>query len=62
MSGGYRCPLGGLLPSGMDVEKVKREGWREQKILVVHADDPRLDWFSRELVKQLGNQLYGEGK
>jgi hypothetical protein len=41
-------------------EAVKREGWREQGILVVSEDDPRLAWPERELVRQLGEKLYGQ--
>ena len=40
-------------------EQVKREGWREQSILVVAANDDRLTWPERELVRQLGEKLYG---
>ena len=40
-------------------EEVKREGWREQNILVVAANDDRLTWPERELVRQLGEKLYG---
>ena len=62
MKGGYRCPLGKLQPVSMDTEKVKQNGWREQGILVISQDDTRLDFFQREAVKQIGNQLYGEGE
>ena len=55
----YHCPLGALVPSKPDPEQVKREGWREQSILVVSADDHRLDFFQREFVKQIGEKLYG---
>jgi hypothetical protein len=41
-------------------EQVKREGWREQGVLVIAEDDPRLTWPERELVKQLGSKLYGK--
>lgn len=41
-------------------EEVKREGWREQGLLVVSEDDPRLAWPERELVRQLGQKLYGK--
>lgn len=41
-------------------EEVKREGWREQGLLVVSPTDPRLTWPERELVRQLGEKLYGE--
>ena len=40
-------------------EEVKRDGWREQNILVVAANDDRLTWPERELVRQLGEKLYG---
>ena len=40
-------------------ESVKREGWLEQGLLVVSMDDQRLTWVERELVKQLGEKLYG---
>jgi len=40
-------------------EDVKREGWREQGLLVVSPADPRLSWPERELVRQLGEKLYG---
>jgi hypothetical protein len=43
-----------------DAEQVKREGWREQNILVVSPEDQRLTWPERELVKQLGEKLYGK--
>ena len=35
-------------------EKVKREGWQEQRVLAVSLDDHRLTWPERELVRQLG--------
>jgi hypothetical protein len=40
-------------------EVVKRSGWRDQRILVVNADDARLTWPEREFVRQIGNKLYG---
>jgi hypothetical protein len=40
-------------------EEVKREGWREQGVLAVSIDDQRLTWPERELVRQLGEKLYG---
>ncbi len=41
------------------VDETKREGWREQGILVVAAEDGRLTWPERELVRRLGERLYG---
>jgi hypothetical protein len=40
-------------------EQVKREGWCEQGILVIAANDQRLSWPERELIQQIGNRLYG---
>jgi hypothetical protein len=40
-------------------EQVKRDGWRDHTILVVSPDDQRLTWPERELIRQLGNKLYG---
>jgi hypothetical protein len=45
--------------------EVKRDGWREQGLLAVSVDDKRLSWPERELVRQVGEKLYGsrnEGK
>lgn len=40
-------------------EEVKRDGWREQGVLAVAINDHRLTWPERELVRQLGEKLYG---
>ena len=42
-----------------DPEQVKRDCWREQRLLAVSLDDERLTWPERELVRQLGERLYG---
>ena len=42
-----------------DPEAIKRDGWREQGLLAVAVDDGRLTWPERELVRQLGEKLYG---
>ena len=58
----YRCPLGSLIPikkDAADLEKIKRDGWREQRILVVSPDDPRPDWVQKKMVENLANFLYG---
>ena len=41
-------------------DQVKREGWREQGVLAIAVDDERLTWPERELVRQLGDRLYGK--
>ncbi|KCB28603.1 hypothetical protein [Bordetella hinzii] len=50
-----------MQPEVTDLEAVKRRGWRDQHILVVSPDDDRLDWMERELVRQIGERLYGAG-
>ena len=40
-------------------DEIKREGWHEQGVLVIAAEDDRLTWPERELVKRLGEELYG---
>ena len=41
-------------------DEIKREGWREQRVLAVSLDDARLTWPKRELIRQLGEKLYGD--
>jgi hypothetical protein len=41
-------------------DRVKQDGWREQGVLAVAVDDERLTWPERELVRQLGEKLYGK--
>jgi hypothetical protein len=43
-----------------DPQQVKRDGWQEQGVLAVSVDDDRLTWPQRELVRQLGERLYGQ--
>jgi len=40
-------------------EQIRRERWKEQSIFAVSLDDQRLTWPERELVRQLGERLYG---
>ena len=44
----------------MDVEATKRQGWREQHILVISHDDERLDFLERQLICSIGERLYGQ--
>ena len=41
-------------------DEIKREGWREQRVLAASLDDARLTWPERELIRQLGEKLYGD--
>lgn len=55
----YRCPLGRLQAQATDLDAVKERGWRDEHILVVGAEDERLDFVEREIVRRIGERLYG---
>jgi len=57
----YRCPLGRLQPETTDLDAIKQRGWRDQHILVVDETDTRLDFIEREIVRRIGERLYGSG-
>ncbi|MBF0142875.1 MAG: hypothetical protein HQK87_10375 [Nitrospinae bacterium] len=62
MFGGPRPPrscLARFIPERSDKEETKKCGWRDHGLLVIDANDPRLAWPERELIKQLGEKLYG---
>jgi hypothetical protein len=54
------CPLGRAQPIPMDTEAVKRQGWRNEHILVVNERDERLDFVEREFIRRIGERLYGD--
>ncbi len=56
----YPSPLGCMQPTPVDVEATKRQGWREQHILVISHDDERLDFMERQLIRSIGERLYGQ--
>ena len=44
----------------MDVEATKRQGWRDQHILVISESDTRLNFLERQLIRSIGERLYGQ--
>jgi hypothetical protein len=48
--------------SRRSADDVKRDGWCEQGLLAVSLEDRRLTWPERELIKQLGEKLYGKSR
>ena len=42
------------------VDQVKKDGWCEQGLLAISVEDERLTWPERELIRQLGEKLYGK--
>ena len=57
----YPSPLGRMQAIPMDVEATKRQGWRDQHILVISDEDERLDFLERQLIRSIGDRLYGPG-
>ena len=56
----YRCALARLQPDPRrGPEQIKRDGRRDRQILVISPDDARLDWVERELLRRIGDRLYG---
>jgi hypothetical protein len=56
----YPSPLGRMQAHPMDVEATKRQGWREQHILVIAEQDTRLNFLERQLIGSIGERLYGQ--
>ncbi len=57
-----RSPLARMQSPTIDAEGTKVFGWNRHNILVVSVDDDRLSWVERELVRNLGEKLYGRGQ
>jgi hypothetical protein len=57
----YQSPLGRMQPTPVDLDAVKQRGWQDQHILVVSESDERLDFFERQLIRRIGERLYGSG-
>lgn len=55
----YPSPLGRAQPIAMDIERTKREGWQNNHLLVIAANDQRLDFLEQQLIESIGNRLYG---
>jgi hypothetical protein len=53
-----KCNLGRIQPKQIDAEKLKREGWNNDGILIIKIDDKRLSWPEKELIKQIGDKIY----
>ena len=65
MNGGPREPrscISRLQGPTINAEPTKVYGWNQHGILVVAENDGRLTWVERELVRNLGEKLYGRGR
>jgi hypothetical protein len=55
--------VGRLQATRIDYAQVKRDAWRKDRILVVEVDKAAgLSWADRELLRAIGDQLYGRRK
>ncbi len=41
-------------------EQIKKDGWLERGLMAVSIEDQRLTWPEKELIRQLGEKLYGK--
>ena len=55
----YQSPLGRMQGEHIDLDAVKQRGWQEQHILVVSETDERLGTIERQLIRVIGERLYG---
>ena len=55
----YPSPLGRMQGEHIDLDAVKQRGWQEQHILVVSEADERLGTIERQLIRIIGERLYG---
>ena len=65
MNGGPKPPrshLARMQGGTIDAEGTKVFGWNRHGILVVSENDYRLTWVEKELVRNLGEKLYGRGR
>lgn len=59
-SDGYRMSLD--VPKRMDVDRVKKTAFHEERILVVSIDDDRIAWDERQILRAIGEKFYGKLK
>ena len=57
-----KCNLGRMQPKQIDAEKIKREAFNNDGILIVKVDYERLSWPEKELIKQIGDKIYKNKK
>lgn len=54
----YQSPLARMQPTKIDLERVKKQGWSKDGILVINVEDERLSWPEKEIIKQIGNRIH----
>lgn len=48
--------------NNVDVSFMKRQAWRDNNVLIVNLDDPMLNlgWDEKQLLRNIGDKLYGK--
>lgn len=63
LRGPLKSYLGRHLPraatSAAELDALRRRAWKQDGVLSLRDGDDRLSWPERELVRQLGERLYG---
>lgn len=55
-----RSCLARFIPDPMDAERIKREAWQEEKILVLSAEQlAQLPNKEHQIIVGIGNRIYG---
>lgn len=64
MNGQPRSSLARVLPKrrtdAATIEAMRRKAWREQRVLSVAQDHPRLDAWEKQFLDNIGRKLYGD--
>lgn len=47
-------------PTSVDYDAMKRNGFHDQGLLIVDINDKSLPWQDRELLRVIGERLYGK--
>ena len=60
-TGSVRSSLAALQANAMDTQKIKRDGWLNDEILVITPEDAAsLSAIQQQALRQIGNTLYGK--
>lgn len=54
--------VSGVFSGTFDGDRIKRNAFHDQGILVIDVNEPTLTWDQRELLKQVGEKFYGKMK
>lgn len=57
-----RSSLGAIQPLPVNAEEIKAAAWQDQGILIISRHDVRLGWHEAQMVKHLGERIYGKKK